>query len=103
MFLRRRQNHRTHRQLSAPTEAAGNAAPDQGSTMVELQIAAHIHLTLVTDGHTVTFLAATVGADKHAPLLVFDHCGGEDAAAHAEYVRAWAETHDWPAQLDLFG
>jgi hypothetical protein len=99
MFLRHRQNRRTHRQNrrthrqdSAPTEAASNAAAGEGSTTVELQIAAHIHLTLVTDGHTVTFLAATVGADEHAPLLVFDHRGGEDAAAHAEYVRAWADT-----------
>lgn len=99
MFTRHRQNRRTHRQPSPPTEAA----PDEGSTTVELEIAAHIHLRLVTDGHTVRFLAATVGADEHAPLRVFDHTGGEDAAAHAEYVRAWAATHDWPAQLELFG
>lgn len=100
MFPRHSQNRRTHRQ---PSAAAWKAAAGEGSTTVELEIAAHIHLRLVTDGHTVTFLAATVGADELAPLRVFDHTGGEDAAAHAEYVRAWAATQEWPAQLDLFG
>lgn len=94
----------TRRQPSTPIEeAARDAASGQLSTTVELEIAAHIHLTLVTHGHTVTFLAAKVGVDERARLRVFDHCGGQDAVAHAEYVRAWADTHVWPTQLDLFG